>query len=305
MKSKKIYVPGSNGETIFFANSEKALAFFPVEKGGKGSFVLTDNGRKIILNGARINGVSPARYAAEQGMVLAEGGNEAANRLADMLDIAEATQMVERISRERATELQKELGGQTYLYVPFEDGKTAELAAIRPYEGIGGYVVDSSGFTSGKVDVEFGSQLGSCVQMHKGWLVDQSISPASLPRVSAFGGLIEHAIFTMCNCGMGEIEGSAHVVMNEQASSDPVFARGKVSMRLKNGDLLTAGAGALDELRVTYERNGAVVYQRSGVVCGSQNPNLGTYIGAIAAVIVRVNEMDAYKPSKSRAKKAA
>ena len=303
MKSKKIYVPGLNGETLTFASAEKALAFYPVDKGGKGSFALTDKGRKVILSGARINGLSPARYVSECGMVLAEEGNEAANCLADMLDAEEARQMVERISRERATELQKEFGGRVCSYVPFEEGKAIESATILMYEGIGGFVVDGSGFTSGKVDVKFGAQLGSCIQMHKGWLVAPDISPESFPRVTEYGGLVEHAIFTLCNCGMGEIEGPAHLETPE--SSDPAFARGKISMRLKNGDRLSAGADALDTLSVTYERSGVVVYQRSGLASGSERLNLGLYIGAIAAAIVRVNEMDAFKPSKSRVKKTA
>jgi hypothetical protein len=115
-------------------------------------------------------------------------------------------------------------------------------------------------------------------------------------RGTEYGGLVEQAVYTICNVGIAELE-TPNLAMNYEADEQDPFPRGSMTMRLPNDDQIIVGIDAVDELVVQYMTDGNIIYSRTGMI----EPRLGEVIGCIAAVIIRVNEMSAATSSKRKA----
>ena len=304
MKTSKIMV-GVNGALLTLASGSKACAVYPAGKGEDKSYLLLTDGKLATLKGSRIAGVGAARYFAENGFELAKPGDTQAEQFADMLDAREGTRLVERSNNAFAQELTKKFGGQECVFVPFDAGKPNVAVKVEMPRGVATTSFDLvSGFASGQVSVEYQPGPNSIMDanLSAGWLVGPEGSPESMPRSTEYGGPVERAVFIICNSGMGELVGAKNLVMDEAAPIDALYARGEMVICLKNGDLLTVGIDAVDELGVHYTRGGEVIYSRKGLQGnGNDALKLGSIIGSIAAVLVRVNEMDAIPVKKPRA----
>lgn len=310
MKTQKIMV-GVNGALLTLASGSKACAVYPAGKGEDKSMLLLTDGKLATLKGSRIAGVGAARYFANNGFEPAKPGDGQAELFADMLDVREGTQLVERANNAYAQELTQKFGGQECVYVPFEAEKPSVAVTVEMPRGIACTALDFvSGFSSGQVRLKYFPGLSSLMDanLSAGWLVGPEGSPELMPRNTEFGGPVERAVFIICNSGMGELVGAKNLVMDENAPLDARYARGELVVRLQNGDLLTVGIDAGDELGVHYTRDGKVLYSRAGFQGNGQDAlKLGSIVGAIAAVLVRVNELDAVPVKKARvtSKKAA
>lgn len=301
MKASQIYV-GIPGAYLHFQSGARGIAVYPVQKGGTESYVLLNTGKLATLKGARINGVGVPRFLTNSGFVLAEPGDENAAKLADMLDIREGLRQAESASSKKAAELQSKLGGQVCTYVPFDADKAVETVRVEQSKG---YEVNTQvfhldrGMSSGAVRMEFSLEGGLSrmdVDLSQGWLLGPQEDPETAPRGTEYGGTLEQAVYFLANCGIGTLEGPKNLVMDEDCSEDEVFARGKLTLRLANGDMLLAGSCASDVLTVHYVRNEKVLYQRTGL----NGTRLGDFVGAIMAAVVRVQELDAVPAKKLR-----
>ena len=304
MKTDKILV-GVNGALLTLASGSQAYAVYPAGKGEDKSMLLLTDGKLATLKGSRIAGVGAARYFAENGFGPAKPGDAQVENFADMLDAREGTRLVEQSSNAFAQELARKFGEQDCTFVPFDADKPS--VAVKVESPRGGFVTSFdlvNGFASGQVSVEYrpgpNSLMGA--NLSAGWLVGPEGSPESMPRSTEYGGTVEHAVFVLCNSGLGELVGAKNLVMDETAAVDALYPRGEMVIRLKNGDLLTVGIDAVDELGVHYTRAGTVLYSRKGLQGNGRDAlTLGSIIGSIAAVLVRVYEMDATPVKKVRA----
>ena len=306
MKLNKILV-STNGVGLTLSNGSKAIAVYPSTKGQDKSFMLLASGKMGIMRGMRIDGVGAARYFTERGFAPAEPGNPQAEKLADMVDCYEGTILVEKHNQAMAETLARAFGGQKCTYVPFDADKPIVSVMVEPYRGIISTAYDNvNGFAAGCLSVEYDRQATGGmldVTLNRGWLVGPEGSAADMPRNTEYGGPAELAVFIICNSGIGSLLGAKNLVMDENATVDTPFARGQLVIGLKNDDRIVVGIDAGDEMVVQYVRNDAVLYSRTGLYALRQ----GEVIGAIAAVLVRVQEMDAApaKGSRAKLKKAA
>lgn len=301
MKTSKIFV-GVNGATLA-GFSSPVVAVYPVQKGGKESYMLLEGGKIGVLKGARINGKGVPTFLKENGFELAQPGNKLAEKLADFVDTQEGQQLVSDATFKKCGEFQQQFAGKTCTLVPFDPSRPVRKVDVEHANGMVSMIGDfTTGFTSGAVKTAYvpGSGDLDSISPTKGWLVGPE-GDANLPRVKD-DELIEHAVYTMCNSGLGTLVGEKqHLDENEHMPPNGLFYKGPLQMALTNGDRLLVGGTSDDMLAVQYLRNGAVLYQR---VAHISAPKLGPVIGDIAAVLVRVAEMDA-QPVKKASKKAA
>ncbi|MBK3780293.1 hypothetical protein G3A43_08485 [Paraburkholderia aspalathi] len=298
MKTSNIYV-GINGATIALSNDKRGVAVYPPQKGGENvSYVLLDSGQMVKVPGARWGKVSVPRYLKENGFEL-NPNDERTLRLADMLDVEDGRSLVESASKTQAAALQRTFVGQTCTFVPFDEAKPTAAVKIEAPNGSQVISFDLvSGFASAAVKIEYvrESQLGWDLALSSGWLVGPDGDAGSLPRNTEYGGLVEQAVYVICNCGLGTLIGERNLMPNPMST----YPRGLMKFSLENGDFVQVGVDGCDDLVVSYFRAGEIQYMRRGMY----TPRLGDVIGAIAAVIVRVGEKDAWMTNKF-AKKAA
>lgn len=298
MKLKQIYVLTNPATAGLAFSAGKVMAALPPKKGDKGFFVLLENGTIRFVTSVRINGKGISRVLQEVGYSLAGPDHEDALKLADGADVREGTKLVESKGMEHAASLQATLAGKRCTYVPFDPAKPACDVIVDSDLRLVSTMVDmQAGISFGLVRIEKAiPSVGSSIPPGKGWLVEEDVDASKLPRWSAHGDLVEHAVYTICNHGFGQLEGPSNMVFDIDAPEDAQFPRGVLRIRLVNGDLLVVGADALDTLQVVYHRAGEVVYQREGL----EGLSLGAAIGSIAAVLVRVAEMDAQPTKRAR-----
>jgi len=300
MKANNIYVATNN--TGWKLSAGTGVAVYPAKKGDDRSYVLLESGRIGTIKGSRIDGIGVARYVQEKlGFALAVPGDEAASKLADYLDIEEGRKLVEEASIQRARELQAKLGGQSCKFVPFDATKPVVDVEVELPRSSTTFATDMvNGFTSGVVTTVYdrATTWGSTLQLNKGWFAASDEEAASLPRNTEYGGPVEEAAYIICNCGLGKLVGNLHLEMvDEDAPVDTPYPRGALDIELTNGDRVLVGISAGDELEVIYSRAGVLLYSRSGLVQGFRQ---GEVIGSIAAVIVRVAELDAAATKKAK-----
>lgn len=301
MKQEQIYV-GINGATLSLTKG-KAVAVLPPRKGETASHMLLESGQVVKVKGTRINGVGVPRYLKEHGFALAEPGNALAARLADLVDIQDGTDLVEAASQTRAAELQRQFAGQMCTFVPFDASRSSIAVQVQEPRGSQAISFDLlEAFSSGTVSIAYvpGSGLGSEIALSAGWLVGPDGDAGGMPRNTEYGGLVEQAVYVICNCGLGTLVGARNLVADDEAPVDAPYPRGMLEFAVTNGDRVQVGSTGCDELEVVYRRAGDVLYSRSGMT----NARLGEVIGDIAAVLVRVGVMDA-RPAKKAGKKAA
>lgn len=244
------------------------------------------------------------------GFAPAKEDDAAAERLADKIAMREGVTLVERASRDRAVELQNSLCGLACTFVPFDSGKPCEAIRVRHDEHFTTTIIAfGTGFAPGAVKGDYLPDEGFKrmeASLGEGWIVGPGIDPATMPRNSEYGGLIERAVFILENCGIGQIIGAKQLVMDEGASVTEPFPRGQMELSLAGStDRLVIGIDAGDEVVVQYLRDDKVIFQRTGLDPNGGSLNIGTAIGAIAAAMVRVSNMDTEGTKTTRNKKAA
>jgi hypothetical protein len=301
MKTNKIYVC-VNGAALSFNSGAKGVAVYPAQKGDAKSHVLLSTGATTSFKEKRINGIGIARYLAENGFVLAQPGDACAEKLADAMDREEGLSLVGSASVEQAQALQAKYAGQVCTYVPFDADKPIRTETVKHRDGGVRWAADlQAGFNSGVVETEYVPGRGTMdASLGEGWLVGPDQDASQLPRNTEYGGLIERAVFIICNSGLGTLTGEQNLEMNAAATEDATYPRGKLEIELTSGDRLVVGSTGGDELGATYYRGGAALYERIGMT----NPRLGDVLGDILAVLVRVKDMDETQTKKTR-KKAA
>lgn len=302
MKATQIYV-GINGATLSGFSGGPIVAVYPAPKGKDKSHLLLETGKIGVLKGARIGGVGIPRYLKENGFELAKPGNEIAAKLADYLDVQEGSDLVSTALSNVAAELQQRLAGQTCNFVPFEHDKAVRQVEIEANcRSICMRFDLVSGFNSAMVKTVYTPGSGYMdVALSDGWLVGLDVDVTKLPRMTEEKQLIEHAVFAICAGGFGTLTGAQNLVWDENPAVDALYTRGMLEIALVNGDRLQVGGTSDDLLATQYLREGVVVHSR---VDSFSAMKLGSVIGDIAAVLVRVAEMDA-EPVKKALKKAA
>lgn len=305
MKLNKILV-SSNGATLNLRSNRgvmNGIAVYPPIPGKPVSTVLTECGKLVEMSGARINGVGVSKYLKELGFIEAQPGCEAAAKIADYLDVKEGLKYVEDASQTQTDRLQQELAGKKCTFVPFNPEEAIRTVSVKAPSNYRTYVLEiGARFTSGALQVvQEDSPLSDSLKFSDGWIVDEATDVTALPTSSEYGGIVEQAVYVICNVGLGKLVGNKHLVMDADAPESEPMLKGKMLIELTSGDTLVVGIDALDELLVHYVRNGEIIYARSGLT----EVHLGGAIGSIAAVIVRVNELDAANSKPKRLKKAA
>lgn len=302
MKTSKIFVATGNA-TLTFPSGVKAVAVYPIQKGGKRSYALTEAGKLINFPGSRINGKGIPRYLAESGYEQAPAGNYAAEKLADMLDCLDGTKLVEEAMSNQAEKLQLKFSGQVCTFVPFSPAEEIRQVEVESNVGYGTILFDlESGFSASLIKTVYKIGCGYLdISLSKGWLVPQDTDVTKLPRMTDSHELMERAVYAICNSGLGELVGPHNLEFLEDSAAAEVFARGKLTIALTNGDTLLVGGTADDLMAVHYVRNGTLLYSRTDSFSALK---VGAVIGDIAAVLVRVAELDA-QPVKKALKKAA
>jgi hypothetical protein len=297
MKAKNVYV-GINGAALDLGLAGRGIAVYPVRKGEDCSHVLLSSGKVARMKGSRINGLGVARYLSQNGFELAQPGDKNAERLADEVDVIDSIKLVEAAANDKADELQRLFAGKTCTFVPFDETKASAQVTLNAPDGFLTICADLvDGFSAGNVKIEYrtGSTLSSQVALSAGWLVGPDGDVSNLPRNKEYGGPLERAMYILCNSGLAALVGNQNLLL----SADPDYPRGMMEVALENGDRLRLVIVA-DEPVVIYIREGEVLYTRTGMY----GTRLRDAVGAIAAVLVRVAELDAQKVKRTR-KKAA
>ena len=302
MKTTQIYV-GVNGGTLTCFSAGSVVAVYPAPKGTDKSYLLLETGKIGVLKGARIGGVGIPRYLKENGFELAKTGNENAAKLADYLDVQEGSALVSDALTKVAGELQQRLSGKTCTFVPFDPDQAIRQVEVEANCRSTCVRFDLvSGFNCAMVKTTYTPGSGYMdVALSEGWLVGPDVDVTTLPRMTEDKQLIEHAVFAMCAGGLGTLVGAQNLVWDDNPAEDALYTRGMLEVALVNGDRLQVGGTSDDRLATQYLREGVVVYSR---IDSFSAPKLGPVIGDIAAVLVRVAEMDA-EPLKKALKKAA
>lgn len=304
MKKSQILVLTQGATALTLQSGAKVEAVLPLRKGESYSYALTDTGKVVTIKGARINGVGVTRFFSENGYA-ADPESQATSTLADEVDIRDGASLVEKAIESRAQEIQTQFAGKECTFVPFREGD-AWSATVDPKSyfhsvllGMGAEISSAlvkTVYREGDIKSMNGFNLAH------GWVVGPDENPADFPSVSDYGDLIEYVTYVLASSGLGKLEGNPHLEFNEADDADPNFMRGKLTLRLPNGDAVLVGANAVDELVVQYVRNNEVIYSREGFT--DLKPRVA--VGCVAAVLVRVNELDAQKPKKAaRSKKVA
>ncbi len=174
MKIQKILVSTT---PMMLSNGALAVAVYPAGKGEDKSYILTDSGKKTHLKGSRIDGVGVTRYLKERGYVPAAQDNPKARMLADLMDIADATKMVEEASREQARYIQKKHAEQSMVWVPFDPKKAIANVKMPEYDGFSTTTFNLlAGLSIGTVKLEssenYNPELGWSLQLNEGWLLE-------------------------------------------------------------------------------------------------------------------------------------
>lgn len=280
-----------------------AVAICLPQKGEKKTYLLYASGRSGYLEGARIQGVGVKRFFAEQGFAPVAEEDPRAIKLADLMDVRRGLALVEEASRNRAQALQRELAGQRCLYVPFDETQERVEVTVSAPDYCTTTVIDlHAGFNSGAVKVQAEPENGyrTSVTLSSGWLRPISAESTRTPVSTEYGGIVEKAVYFFVNSGLGVLHASCHLELDLKADETSAFPRGLIPIDLPCGDVLQVGIDGVDELLVRYVRAGQVIYERSGLY----DVRLGDAIGAIAAALVRVMDLDAAPKPKAR-KKAA
>ena len=119
---------------------------------------LTESGRMVRIEGQRLGGVGVERFITERGFVKAADGDPIAARLQDKIAIYEGIELVEQASRNHASALQKQFGGQRVTYVPFDPDKASETADVAIPDGSSVVALDVvKGISTGCVKVRYDS----------------------------------------------------------------------------------------------------------------------------------------------------
>lgn len=302
MKKSQILVLTQCATALTLQSGAKVEAVLPLRKGESYSYALTDTGKVVTIKGARINGVGVTRFFSENGYA-ADPESQATSTLADEVDIRDGASLVEKAIESRAQKIQTQFAGKECTFVPFREGD-AWSATVDPksyfHSVLLGMGSDISSALVKTVYREGDIKSMNGFNLAHGWVVGPDENPADFPSVSDYGDLIEYVTYVLASSGLGKLEGNPHLEFNEADDADPNFMRGKLTLRLPNGDAVLVGANAVDELVVQYVRNNEVIYSREGFT--DLKPRVA--VGCVAAVLVRVNEMDAQKPKKAaRAKK--
>lgn len=301
MKSQNIYV-GINGAHIGLNSGSKGIAVIPPNKGENFFFLFTDKGTLSQMKGSRLYGKAAKTWLKENGFALAQPGDESAARFADLLDVRAGLALVEEVGSNTANEIQLAQAGTTMRFVPFDAAKPLQDVVIEHYKGYITIVFDlQSGMSSPGIRIEYKPGVNNMLQasLTEGWLVPVESDTSALPRGTEYGGVMEQAVYTICNCGLATLTGAKNLEINEASAEFEQFPRGVLEMALPNGDQVFVGSDAGDELVVDYRRAGVSIYKRSGM----EGLRLGEVVGSIAAVFVRVAELDALPVKK--VKKAA
>lgn len=302
MKKSQILVLTQGATALTLQSGAKVQAVLPLRKGESYSYALTDAGKVVTIKGARINGVGVARFFSENGYA-ADPESQATITLADEVDIRDGASLVEKAIESRAQEIQTKFAGKECTFVPFREGD-AWSATVDPksyfHSVLLGMGSDISSALVKTVYREGDIKSMNGFNLANGWVVGPDENPADFPSVSDYGDLIEYVTYVLASSGLGKLEGNPHLEFDEADDADTNFMRGKLTLRLPNGDAVLVGANAVDELVVQYVRNNEVIYSREGFT--DLKPRVA--VGCVAAVLVRVNELDAQKPKKAaRAKK--
>lgn len=301
MKLNKIFV-GINGSSVQFSSGARGVAVY-VASPGSTSYVLLADGTVSPLKGARVNGMGVAKYFASQNFELAKQGDASANRFADELDALEGDKLISTRTMAFAQQQEAKFDGQRCTAVPFSPDKPVRSVTVKAQQGSCTVFDLRSGFHAGQVSVEHNGDsrdTGMGVRMDEAWLVGPEGQPETLPRLTEYGGVIEHAVYVICNSGTGQLVGARNLGKTGDPVIDTAFIRGALNVLLTNGDTLIVGIHAGDELGVQYRRAGTVLYEREGLTGNSNELRLDHVIGAIAAAIVRAQELDADAAKKKR-----
>lgn len=298
MKKNPIYVMGPSAKPIQLSGGHHIIAIRPAGKGENQSYILLNEGTLNTMKGSRILGIGVKRYVSEAGYVEASMDNEQAKCLADFIDCEESLDFVEKQAATEAQRIQREADGTEMLYVPFDPDRAVKRVKVKS-DGLQSTVLAfGTGYVAPVIRGEYvpGNDAYSMdADMSQGWLIQASQDPASVPRSTEYGGIVEQAIFILKNSGLvSSFDPPALLPCDENTPADAPFPKGMVTLQLAgSADRLVVGIDALDELVVQYVRDGNVLYQRTGLGNkATKRLHIGVAIGSIAAVLVRVADMD-------------
>lgn len=297
---KKKVLVSKDGAKLQLNNGEYGIAVLPAGKDDKASFVLTNRNRAVRITAKRINNVGVARFAADQGFVPAAENDPNAIRLLDLVDTNTGVDYVTDASYKEVLRLQQAYGGQHCLFVPFDPEKPIRNIQVRVNLGTRCTQI-SSGISCSVLQGEYiPGDLSYTMDavLSGGWVVPAGTDITKLPRSTEYGGVVELAMFIMSACGIGTLLDDGTLKPSEGEDVTDKYPRGRMAMKIAGTeDVLFVGIDAVDELQVEYVRDGNVIYKRSGLE-GLREQDA---VGSIAAVLVRVADMDNNATSRKAA----
>lgn len=304
MKELQVFVATEDTKLLNLSGGLNVIALLPLAKGEKHSLALGDNGKLVRVAGARINGLGIPRFLKEAGYVLASAEDPRARQIANAAYRVAGRHLVEEALVSRAAKIQKEEQWGTAFAVPFSPDEEIRPFVVSEYIGIVSRVLEfGTGITGTVVRTKFDPDNPTLdVNLLRNWVVCGSEDAArQAPRLSEYGGLVEHAAFVLVNAGLASFEDGTELKRGEDCGE---YFRGRLVLKLNVADRLVIGISAMDELEVVYLRNGEVLYKD---VEGMSDVTLGAVVGDLASVYCRILDrtLAAASPKKRAAKKVA
>lgn len=311
MPKKPIYVLGDSATPLKFT-SGAVVAIRPIAKGEKHSVVLLDHGRMTTFKDQRINGLGIERHIQSLGYVVAEEGDNLANRLESLAAVHDGLALIEAASIKHSVAIQKAFAGQRCTYIPFDPDKATEDVVVDHYHGSTCVAHQFGGLSSGCVSLDY----SACpdvrrleIQLSEGWIAGPDEDVSGFPRNSEYGGLVELATFVVANSGVATLSEKRNLLMpGDDAADDAPFPRGHLVLNMaESTDRIMVIIDAGDELVVRYIRDdGEVVCEHLGMEANQNGElSLRMTVGCIASVIIRARDLEERKPARAAKLKAA
>ena len=304
---KPIYVLQDPSRGIGPGNPVKYVAVQPPSKGEKAWYCVDNAGKFSRSTQLRIGGMGVEKALQLTGYVPESQTSEhaqAVDNLRTQIRVRRGRELVEQALANRAVAIQQELGGRQVWVVPFDAAKPAKryevehdigsrCRSINLLKGITG-----ASFRVSEVLGKQGSFFDD-IELLDAWVVEAeegSINPPPLPRVSEYGGLVEHAAYVLCSAGLTTLSNPCTLCIEEDPPYEPM-PRGCIVLDLPaDGAQLYVGIDAGDELLCQVYAGGRVVAEHKGLEPFTGSLNLGAAVGSVAAALVAYREMQEAAP---------
>jgi hypothetical protein len=278
----------TQGAGLVLAGGESMLAARPPAKGDDSWLGLKSGNRLVRIKQLRLGGVSPQRYLLENGYTVAAPLDITAASLRNLAAVHDARDLVQDATQSRAQAIRQARGvDQDVFVVPFDASKPIFRARLREGRGHSMALGLAAGITQDTLEaLPCDGSPSVYVGLLDNWVCDTLEAAQTCPRVSEYGGPVEHAAYALCSAGLGTLGSPSSLAQEPPDSASNPFPRGYIEVRIDNATQLLVGIDAGDELVVQLLRDGAVVVHREGIEGVWGELTFGSIISSVAAVLL-------------------